>query len=106
MYVLFYTLRRLLLICCLTLIAPAAICQTKVPYTEVYTNGKTKIKGLYVNGLKHKNWYYYNPTGSLAKREQYKAGVLKNTFIFNNGRLASITDASGKTTYKPGCGCQ
>lgn len=76
-------------------------------YTERYENNKIKVKGRYHNGQKTGNWFYYAPGGMLQKRERWAKGQLKLVFLYNEkGRLASITNDKGVTSYKPGCGCQ
>jgi antitoxin component YwqK of YwqJK toxin-antitoxin module len=76
-------------------------------YTERYENNRIKVKGHYHNGQKTGNWFYFGTNGILQKRERWNKGQLKLTFLYNEkGRLASITNNKGVTTYKPGCGCQ
>ncbi len=76
-------------------------------YREFYPSGKVKVKGHYTNGNKTGNWYYYSEKKILEKREHYKKGKLKRTYIYTEkGQLAVIEDDKGNMTIKPACGCQ
>lgn len=92
------------------ILCPAGMYGRQLPegkYIERYENNKVKVKGHYRNGQKNGNWFYFAPGGILQKRERWASGQLKLTFLYNEkGRLASITNDKGVTTYKPGCGCQ
>ncbi|GHU63110.1 hypothetical protein FACS1894123_05220 [Bacteroidia bacterium] len=51
--------------------------QKEGTYSETYKqNGKTKLEGNYVKGLKEGIWKYYNIAGSLVKEETYKNDLL------------------------------
>jgi antitoxin component YwqK of YwqJK toxin-antitoxin module len=51
--------------------------QKEGKYSEIYKqNGKTKLEGNYVKGLKEGIWKYYNIKGSLVKEETYKNDLL------------------------------
>lgn len=91
------------------LVPVAAISQTPADgkYTERYENNRVKVQGRYEQGRKKGTWFYYAPDGKLQKRERWRNGTLKLLFSYNDsGKLVSITDANGRTTYKPACGCQ
>jgi antitoxin component YwqK of YwqJK toxin-antitoxin module len=77
-----------------------------VKYREFYENGKLKVKGKLVDGQKHGQWYYYAPNQLLQKRERYKKGKLKQTFIYNEkGLLITIIMEDGRIIPQKACGC-
>lgn len=77
-----------------------------VKYREFYENGKLKVKGKMMDGARHGNWYYYTQNQMLQKRERYKNGKLKQTFIYNEkGLLITIILEDGKVIHQKACGC-
>lgn len=68
----------------------------KGKYLEKHENGKVKVKGRYKNGQKKGNWFYYLPNGQTQKRELWKNGALKTTYLYNEkGRIYQMIDKKG-----------
>ena len=55
-------------------------------YYEYYTNGVIKIEGRHANGLKDRDWKYYDSESTLRKRVLYDNGKLKEATEYNKNR--------------------
>lgn len=56
-------------------------------YREYHPNGAIKIDGRHANGLKHRDWKYYDSEGNLRKRA-----------LYNNGKFIEATEYNEKGT--------
>lgn len=58
-------------------------------YERTYSNGKTSIKGSYVDNQRDGIWLYYDYYGNITRREKYKAGVIQDTVLsyHSNGQI-------------------
>jgi antitoxin component YwqK of YwqJK toxin-antitoxin module len=75
-------------------------------YLEKHENGKMKVKGRYKNGQKKGNWFYYSSNGQPEKREFWKNGALKITYLYNEkGRIYQTIDKKG-THIIERCNCR
>ncbi len=75
-------------------------------YTEHYPDNTLRVKGRYVKGNKEGFWFYYAQNKIVEKKEYYKKGSLKRTYLYNpKGQLSQIIDDKGNITTKPACGC-
>lgn len=75
-------------------------------YTEYYPDNTLRVKGRYVKGNKDGYWFYFAQNKIVEKKEYFKKGTLKRTYIYNpKGKLSQIIDEKGNITTKPACGC-
>lgn len=75
-------------------------------YTEYYPDNTLRVKGRYVKGNKDGYWFYYAHNKIVEKKEYYKKGSLKRTYLYNpKGQLSQIIDDKGTIVTKPACGC-
>ena len=99
-----------LLVCCWLLLAlsPSGAWAQSIPdgkYSTRYADGVVKERGFYLNGQKHKIWYYYNPTSSIERKEKWVEGKLKWQIFYNKGKIIKTIDENGVVKTRKGCGC-
>lgn len=101
---------RYLILCSFCLLSFWFRCEAFEPpanghYKELYSNGKTREKGYFLKGVKHKIWQYYDENGRILKKEKWQAGELQWQIFYKNGRISRTIDKDGKEQVRPACGC-
>lgn len=74
-------------------------------YKEYYADGTAKERGFYLHSQKHKLWYYYNPNGTIDRKEKWKEGILQWQIFYSKGRIIKTIDKNGVIKTRPNCGC-
>ncbi len=103
----FFFLKRLLvLVLAGLLITATGFAQAKDgTYKEFYTSGKIKVKGHLKDGLKNKQWLYYDESGKLKLKEKWSAGQLQWKAEYEDGKVVRLIDKDGNVREKSKCGC-
>lgn len=74
-----------------------------------YINPETKLleKGVFINGHRHGYWKFYDPIKNIIyKKEKYKNGIRKYTYIYNkHGKIIIYIDPDNIVHKRPDCGC-
>jgi len=69
-------------------------------YTEFFSTGKIKKKGVFQNGLKAGEWLEYHPNGQIAQKAKFKKGNL-HTWVYSydkNGlKISEVFFQNGNT---------
>lgn len=78
---------------------------TRRKYKETYANGQPKVTGHISRNEKTGRWTFYDESGKVTRREQWKKGNLMWQAEYENGKLRKLIGKDGKVTTKPGCGC-
>lgn len=74
-------------------------------FSVSYENGVIKERGTYRNGQKDQLWMFYNPNGSLDRKEKWKNGRLKWQIFYSKGKIIKTINEKGEVKNRSRCGC-
>jgi antitoxin component YwqK of YwqJK toxin-antitoxin module len=69
-------------------------------YTEFFSTGKIKKKGIFQNGLKDGEWLEYHPNGQIAQKAKFKKDKLHNwvySYDKNGLKISEVFFQNGNT---------